>query len=125
MNEEEIKAIEYFKHKIKNKLPLEYEKTYVGGKPYRMDILQLETNFTEEQANKTQVILNLISKLQKELDKKDKVINLIINMILSYDIDEDICKQIGKLNCDKYKDGECEKCIKEYFYKKVEAENES
>ena len=63
MTEEEQKAIEYFEHKVKNKLPL-YEETYINGKSYRRNILQLETNFTEEQANKTQIILNLISKQQ-------------------------------------------------------------
>lgn len=65
MSEEEKEAIEYFEDKIKNKLPL-YEETYVDGKPYRRNILQLETNFTEEQANKTEILLNLIDKLQKE-----------------------------------------------------------
>lgn len=71
MSEEEIKAIEYFEDKIKNKLPL-YEETYVDGKPYRRNILQLETNFTEEQANKTEILLNLIDKLQKENDNLNK-----------------------------------------------------
>ena len=66
MNEEEKEAIEYFEEKIKNKLPL-YTETYVDGKPYRRNILQLETNFTEEQANKTRILLNLIDKQQKEL----------------------------------------------------------
>lgn len=74
MSEEEKKAIEYFENKIKNKLPL-YEETYVDGKPYRRNILQLETNFTEEQANKTEIILKLISTLileNKELKSKVK-----------------------------------------------------
>ena len=66
MGEEEKEAIEYFKKKIKNKLPL-YEETYIDGKPYRRNILQLETNFTEEQANKASVILNLIEKQRKEI----------------------------------------------------------
>jgi len=68
LSEEEKKAIEYFKEKIKNKLPL-YEETYIDGKPYRRNIIQLETNFTEEQAHKTKVLLNLIESQQKEIEE--------------------------------------------------------
>ena len=76
MSEEEKKVIDYFKVKIKNKLPL-YEETYVDGKPYRRNILQLETNFTEEQANKAEILLNLIEKQQTKIEKKDKIIDLM------------------------------------------------
>ncbi len=68
MSEEAKEVIEYFKEKIKNKLPL-YIETYIDGKPYRRNILQLETNFTEEQANKTEILLNLIEKQQKEIEE--------------------------------------------------------
>lgn len=73
MTEEEKEAIEYFKNKIKNRLPL-YEETYVDGKPYRRNILQLETNFTENQANKTEALLYLIQKQDTEINKlKEKL----------------------------------------------------
>lgn len=78
MSEEEKKAIDYFKVKIKNKLPL-YEETYVDGKPYRRNILQLETNFTEEQANKAEILLNLIDKQQKEIKNLAKRQNDLID----------------------------------------------
>lgn len=77
MSEEEKKAIDYFKEKIKNKLPL-YEETYIDGKPYRRNILQLETNFTEEQANKAETLLNLIEKQQEELNKEKEKNKLLI-----------------------------------------------
>lgn len=71
LSEEEKKAIEYFKEKIKNKLPL-YEETYIDGELYRINILQLETKFTEEQANKMEILLNLIEKQQKELEQEQE-----------------------------------------------------
>ncbi len=37
-----------------------------------------------------------IEKLQKELKQKDKIIDLIVETINNHDIDEDICKQMGK-----------------------------
>lgn len=145
ITEEEKKAIEYFKRKIENKLPL-YEETYIDGKPYRRNILQLETNFTEEQANNSQVVLNLISKLQKENEelkqqnnnqdeiinqfspewhrlteeneKKDKVMDWLVEEIHSVvNLGEFIDINIDKLNTKEE--------IKQYFYEKVEKENDT
>lgn len=59
--------------------------------------------------NNIEIVLNLISKLQKELDKKDKVIDLMAEEITYMDY-------MGKRPSKKH--------IKEYFYKKVEKENE-
>ena len=60
-------------------------------------------------------------KLYKRLNIQDKVIDEMAGMINTRDFG-DICKQFGKYkNCSNYiKEGLCEKCIKEYFYKKVE-----
>ena len=81
MSEEEKNAIEYFEKKVKNKLPL-YEETYIDGKPYRINILQLETNFTEEQANKTETLLNLIKKQNKEINRLQEENNKLKEQIV-------------------------------------------
>lgn len=62
---------------------------------------------------------------KKESEKKDKVIDEMAGMINTHNFD-DICKEFGKYeNCSNYiKEGLCKKCIKEYFYKKVEDINE-
>lgn len=41
--------------------------------------------------------------------------------INNYDIDEDVCKQMGqKANCNEYEDAkECKECIKQYFINKA------
>lgn len=58
----------------------------------------------------------------KELDKKDKIIDLMAEFIATLDIEEDICANIENDNCDKMAFGECENCIKQYFADKVEKE---
>ena len=58
----------------------------------------------------------------KELDKKDKIIDLMAEFIATLDIEEDICANIENDNCDKMAFGECENCIKQYFADKVETE---
>lgn len=66
----------------------------------------IRVQLTTKQA---EILLNLISKLQKELDKKDKVIDLMADYIY--------CKTdfttVGK-----------KRTVKEYFYKKAEEEND-
>ena len=60
-----------------------------------------------------------------ELEKKDKTINEMAKMINSHDIDEDVCKQMGKSKeCNDYVlfESNCINCIKEYFTNKVEKE---
>ena len=58
----------------------------------------------------------------KELDKKDKIIDLMAEFIATLDIEEDICANIENDNCDKMAFGDCEKCIKQYFVELVEEE---
>lgn len=65
-----------------------------------------------------QGLTNVIDAKQEELEKKDKMIDLMINLIRGYDIDfSDICKKRFRL-CD-----ECEycvnDCIKQYFEKQL------
>lgn len=62
-----------------------------------------------------------IEQLRKELEQKDKIIDLMAETINNYDIDEDVCKQMGqKANCNEYEDAkECKECIKQYFINKA------
>ena len=67
MNIEE--SVTYIKEKIKNKLP-EYTETFVDGKPYRMNVLQLETRWTEKTA---EAIETLLTAYEKEKEKNKKI----------------------------------------------------
>ena len=55
------------------------------------------------------------------LEEKDKIIDLMAEMLNNYDIDEDICRQMGqKENCNEFTDKEnCKACIKQYFENKA------
>ena len=58
-----------------------------------------------------------------ELEKKDKMIDLMAEYISDLDIDEDICKKQSDNNCDDInREVECKECIKQYFERKVEDE---
>ncbi len=60
----------------------------------------------------------------KELDKKDRQIDLMAEYIANRDNDEDICKYQVAEWCEDEEDGVlievCRKCIKQYFERKVE-----
>lgn len=57
---------------------------------------------------------------QVELEKKDKMIDLMAEYISDLDIDEDICKKQSNNNCDDInREVECKECIKQYFERKV------
>nr|DAF47337.1 MAG TPA: hypothetical protein [Siphoviridae sp. ctylc9] len=55
------------------------------------------------------------------LEEQDKIIDLMAETINNHDIDEDICKQMGKkANCNEFEDTEkCKECIKQYFENKA------
>ena len=56
-----------------------------------------------------------------ELEKKDKMIDLMAEYISDLDIDEDICKKQSDNNCDDInREVECKECIKQYFEREVE-----
>lgn len=58
---------------------------------------------------------------QLELEKKDKMIDLMAEYISDLDIDEDICKKQSDNNCDDInREVECKECIKQYFERKAE-----
>lgn len=58
---------------------------------------------------------------KQELEQKDKIIDLMAETINNHDIDEDLCKQMGKkANCNEFEDTEkCKECIKQYFENKA------
>ena len=60
---------------------------------------------------------NLISKLQADIEIKDKVIDELISLLLEFDIDEIYCSKIK--DCIEVTDGKCFDCIKQYFYEQV------
>lgn len=64
-----------------------------------------------------------LNEYAEDIAKRDKVIDEMAKMINNHDVDEDICKQMGKKkDCNDYImfEENCIDCIKEYFYKKVE-----
>ena len=65
--------------------------------------------------------LNIIKIKDKEIEKKDKIIDLMAEYISNLDIDEDICmKNIANTELCNEKYSNCKECIKQYFEKKVE-----
>ena len=87
--------------------------------------LEEQLNFWKKQNIKNsdcEIILNLITKLQKENEEKDKQIDLMANSILAREIGKNSC-QFNK-TCTKFEKGRnihCKDCIKQYFERKVEA----
>ena len=68
----------------------------------------------KEKANTDLEYLNI--GWQLELEKKDKMIDLMAEYISDLDIDEDICKKQSDNNCDDInREVECKECIKQYF----------
>ena len=83
----------------------------------------------EEPYNAIQIVLNLIEKQQKEIEKKDKIIDLMAEQLVGLKNEVDILEQ-GNKDCfipreysdidDCVKKESCKECIIEYFIKKVE-----
>lgn len=68
-----------------------------------------------------ETVLNLLKQKDAEIEKKDKMIDLMAEYISDLDIDEDICKKQSDNNCDDInREVECKECIKQYFERKVE-----
>lgn len=61
-----------------------------------------------------------IKNVLKELDKKDKVIELMAKVLRDEYCTYEPCPMEYKVNCDNQES--CVNCIKQYFYKKVEEE---
>ena len=107
MTEEEQKAIE----ELKKDLDIEIKECSSSNDYRYLSGLYLNGN--------VETVLNLISKLQADIEIKDKVIDLLIDDV--YDNDN-----FWKLKCgfERIEKGKEKEYIKERFYKKVEEENE-
>lgn len=88
------------------------------------DNLAKELNNSIKAKEKADTDLDDLDKGWKvELEKKDKMIDLMAEYISDLDIDEDICKKQSDNNCDDInREVECKECIKQYFERKVENE---
>lgn len=111
MNEEEKKAFKVINTRTRRLLDeLEIEKEDMSDEPKIAYLMQ------EIRANKT--ILNLIEKLQKENEEKNKIIDSMIKVM----IDSSICDYFIKEKCKNYagENGKtCDECIKQYFENKA------
>lgn len=119
MSEEEKEAIENIKalkilFEIDDKK--DFEATPLVQKEMAKDLRTL-LNLIEKLSKENEQLRTEMNSLQKELKKKDKIIEQMTYYIMNLDIDEDICK---KVNCDT-NSGEldCKDCIKQYFENKV------
>lgn len=85
------------------------------------DNLARELNNSIKAKEKADTDLDDLDKGWKvELEKKDKMIDLMAEYISDLDIDEDICKKQSDNNCDDInREVECKECIKQYFEKQV------
>ena len=112
MTEEEKKAIEYYSNK-----EVSFEVNF-DIKKLLKDLGITEEDSFENQQIRIKTLLNLINKLQKENEEKDKQIDLMAVYISNLDIDEDICKEQSDNNCDDInREADCKDCIKQYFEK--------
>ena len=135
---EEQDAFNYFNNKSGE---VTFETNIDGDKFFEALGITKEDTF-ENQQYKISTLLNLIVKQQEEIKqlqedltlheetsfefqaeniKLKKIIDLIVEMLNNHEIDEDICKQMGKdMNCKNFKNPQnCKNCIKKYFEKKV------
>ena len=102
LSEEEKKAIEWLNKYIKN-IKHEWQEC--------------------DDSKAVRTVLNLITKLQKENEDKDKQIDLMAEYISKRDVEEDICMK-NKTNPDWCNEDytNCQDCIKKYFADLVEKE---
>lgn len=87
-------------------------------KKHNNDLLRKLRNRVKEvkKLKKYSLYKEEFSRLNKQLQNKDKIIEQMIYYIMNLDIDEDICKRV---NCNT-NSGEldCKDCIKQYFENK-------
>lgn len=120
MTDEENKAIEYFKENINY-----FQEQIKFIETVDCDYYDEEYELYKNRVKQFNTVLNLIQKQQAELEKKDKIIDLMERFIADLDIDKDICKHQVAEFCEGT-DGVsldiCVKCINQYFEKKVEGD---
>ncbi len=79
---------------------------------------------TEEEKGAIETLLQYIDQLEQENKKQNKIINEMALAISSYDIDEEICKNLATPFCNneplRVTADVCARCVKQYFEKKGE-----
>lgn len=107
MNEEEKETIKYF-YNLRALID-EKDMLYDEG---------IGKEYGKEKVRQITIILNLIVKLQKENEEKNKIIDSMIKVM----IENSICDYFIKEKCKNYagENGKtCDECIKQYFENKV------
>ena len=134
LSEEEKKAIEIFTDLINYLEKWNKNLTVVpDDKKYYEILLNLITKLQKENEEKDKTIEKYIKiykeydcyRWVKELEKKDKQIDLMAGYIANIDTDEDICKEQADNNCDDInREADCKDCIKQYFEKLAKEKGE-
>jgi hypothetical protein len=78
----------------------------------------------EEQKKNYRNLLSSAEILKEASEEQEKIIELMAEYISGTDIDEDVCKKVGKNPfCDEFGEGsKCEECVIEFFRKKAKGE---
>lgn len=111
-------VLDYAKENVKLKEQLKEKDTEIEKyKKLLADNLAKNLNDSIKAKEKADTDLDDLDKGWKvELEKKDKMIDLMAEYISDLDIDEDICKKQSDNNCDDInREVECKECIKQYF----------
>ena len=82
-----------------------------------IELAEITDLYTYSIAVKT--VLSMLKEKDKEMEKKDNIIDLMADYIATLNIEEDICVNVENDNCDKMSFGECEDCIKKFFERKA------
>lgn len=116
MNEKEKKAIEYYQNK-----EVSFSVDFDTEKLLRALGITEEDSF-ENHRIRFKTLLNLIDKLQKENEEKDKIIDLLIKELYTKAHISTRCYlQTSTEECMKYKN--CYECLKKHFEKKERRNN--
>lgn len=119
MSEEEKKAIEYLKNMYWY-ADEDEEERFVNIVLNLIQRLQKENKYIHSELDKQQEKINNYA---KQIEKKDKIIDLMAEYINELDIDEDICsKNIINPDICNEQYSNCKACVKQYFERKVENE---
>lgn len=90
-------------------------------KPKKIDLISIIRQFKREGIENFVITRSdIVETVLKELEKKDKIIDLTIDYLANNGVEKDICKDKISKNCNE----NCYECIKQYFEKKANEEAE-
>ena len=114
MTEEEKKAI----------VEIEVKRDYFEQSP---EGCNWNLSFDEREVQSIDIILNLVKKQQEEIEKKDKIMDLMVDRFQWICVTPSLAKYQWKRICSedlKICEGRlCEDCTKQYFENKIEERN--